>query len=41
MPDTSVSVGVADLFETLKSQWKSKTRYMSNSAQIAMVWEYQ
>jgi hypothetical protein len=41
MPNSSVSVEVADLFETLKSQWKSKTRYMSNSAQIAMVWEYQ
>jgi hypothetical protein len=41
IPNSSVSVEVADLFETLKSQWKSKTRYMSNSAQIAMVWEYQ
>ena len=28
-------------FEVLKTAWKSKTRYMSNSAQMAMVRPYQ
>lgn len=32
---------VKDLFEDLKSEWKSKSQYMSNSARIATVWEYQ
>lgn len=32
---------IKDLFEDLKNEWKSKSRYMSNSAQMATVWEYQ
>ena len=41
MPDAAVSVDNHELFEKLKTQWKSKTRYMSNSAQMATVWPYQ
>ncbi|NQT41091.1 MAG: hypothetical protein HQ581_26605 [Planctomycetes bacterium] len=41
MPDTAIPVDVGELFEKLKAEWKSKTRYMSNSAQMATVWPYQ
>lgn len=41
MPDATVSVDNIDLFEKLKTEWKSKTRYMSNSAQMATIWPYQ
>lgn len=41
MPETADSVETRELFEKLKAEWKSKTRYMSNSAQMATVWPYQ
>jgi hypothetical protein len=41
MPDTTTSFEIGELFEKLKREWKSKTRYMSNSAQMATVWPYQ
>lgn len=41
MSDATVSVDSRELFEKLKTQWKSKTKYMSNSAQMATVWPYQ
>ncbi len=41
MPESTVSVEIRDLFEQLKADWKTKTRYMSNSAQMATVWPYQ
>ena len=39
MPDQAVDV--KDLFEDLKADWKDRTRYMSNSAQMAAVRSYQ
>lgn len=39
MPDTAVEI--KDLFEELKTDWKTRTKYMSNSAQIAAVRSYQ
>ena len=39
MPETVIDI--RDLFEDLKTDWKSKTRYLSNSAQMATVWSYQ
>lgn len=41
MPDTVNTVETRELFEKLKTQWKSQSRYMSNSAQMATVWPYQ
>ena len=41
MPEIDVSFEVGEQFERLKTEWKSKTRYMSNSAQMATVWPYQ
>lgn len=39
MPKTAIDI--KDLFEELKADWKTRTRYMSNSAQIAAVRSYQ
>ncbi len=39
MPETTVDI--RDQFEDLKEEWKTKTRYISNSAQMATVWPYQ
>ena len=39
MPETAIEI--QDLFEELKTDWKSKTRYMSNSAQMATLQSYQ
>jgi hypothetical protein len=39
MPETAIDI--RDVFEELKTEWKAKTRYMSNSAQMATVWPYQ
>ena len=39
MPETAVDI--KDLFEELKTDWKTRTTYMSNSAQIAAVRSYQ
>lgn len=41
MSETAVSIEVGDLFDKLKAEWKSKTKYLSNSAQMATVWPYQ
>lgn len=35
------AIDIKDVFENLKTDWKSKTRYISNSAQMATVWSYQ
>jgi hypothetical protein len=40
----STSVAKADLqerFQHLRDDWKSRSRYLSNSAQMAMLWSYQ
>ncbi len=40
----SASVTEADLrerFEQLKGEWKSQSQYLSNTAQMAMLWPYQ
>jgi hypothetical protein len=39
MPQTTIDIN--DLFEELKTDWKNKTHYMSNSAQMAAVRSYQ
>lgn len=39
MPDAAIDI--QDAFEQLRAEWKSKTQYMSNSAQMATVWPYQ
>jgi hypothetical protein len=39
MPEAAIDI--KDLFEELKADWKTRTRYMSNSAQIATVKSYQ
>ena len=41
MSGASVSVDTQELFEKLKNEWKSRTRYLSNSAQMATVRSYQ
>ena len=41
MPDATISVENHEPFDKLKTEWKSKTRHMSNSAQMATVWSYQ
>jgi len=43
-PNMSISAVEADLqerFEQLKADWQSQSRYLSNSAQMAMLWPYQ
>lgn len=39
MPETAIEV--KDLFEELKTDWKNRTQYMSNTAQMATVRSYQ
>jgi hypothetical protein len=39
MPE--IVADIRDVFEDLKTDWKSKSRYMSNSAQMATLWPYQ
>ena len=42
--DLQMSLVKADLrerFQHLKEDWKLQSRYLSNSAQIAMLWSYQ
>ena len=41
MSDATVSIEPHELFEKLKSEWKTKTRFLSNSAQMATLWPYQ
>jgi hypothetical protein len=38
---TPVDTEAAERFEALKNDWKSKSRFISNSAQMAMLWPYQ
>ena len=36
-----VEADLRDRFEQLRDEWKSESRYLSNTAQIAMLWSYQ
>ena len=36
-----VDANVRERFQHLKEDWKLQSRYLSNSAQIAMLWSYQ
>ena len=36
-----VQTDIQDRFQQLKDQWKVESRYLSNSAQMAMLWPYQ
>ena len=36
-----VEADLRDRFEHLRDEWKSQSRYLSNTAQIAMLWSYQ
>lgn len=41
MSTTDVAEPLQSRFETLRDDWKSKTRHLSNTAQIALVLSYQ
>jgi hypothetical protein len=41
MPSTQVTDGIRSRFEELTDDWKSKTRHLSNTAQISLVFSYQ
>ena len=41
MSEAALARGSQELFEELRDDWKSRTRFMSNSAQMATVWSYQ
>jgi hypothetical protein len=36
-----VEPDVQDRFRQLRDEWKAKSQYLSNTAQIAMLWPYQ
>lgn len=36
-----VEVNVRERFEQLRDNWKEQSRYLSNTAQMAMLWPYQ
>lgn len=36
-----VETGTRERFEQWKNDWKSQSRYLSNTAQMAMLWPYQ
>jgi hypothetical protein len=36
-----VEPGLRGRFEQLRDEWKTQSRYLSNTAQIAMLWPYQ
>lgn len=36
-----VETNVRERFEQLKNDWKVQSRYLSNTAQMAMLWPYQ
>ena len=36
-----VETNVRERFEQLKNEWKTQSRYLSNTAQMAMLWPYQ
>jgi len=41
MPATQVAEPIHDRFQKLRDDWKSKTRHLSNTAQISLVFSYQ
>ena len=41
MSSTQVAEPVHERFHELKNDWKSKTRHLSNTAQISLVFSYQ
>lgn len=41
MSTVNIAEPVQGRFQALKEDWKSKTRHLSNSAQIALVFSYQ
>jgi len=36
-----VQPNVEDRFEQLRDEWKARSRFLSNTAQMAMLWPYQ
>lgn len=38
---TVLETNVRDRFEQLKRDWQEQSRYLSNTAQMAMLWPYQ
>ena len=41
MSSTSVAESIHERFHELRDDWKSKTRHLSNTAQISLVFSYQ
>ena len=41
MSSTAIETDLHDRFAQLRDQWKSESRYLSNTAQMAMLWPYQ
>ncbi len=41
MSISTPEAGLKERFEQLRDQWKSQSQYLSNSAQVAMLWSYQ
>ena len=41
MSTTHVATPIRERFDELKDDWKSKTRHLSNTAQISLVFSYQ
>ena len=41
MSTTQVATPIRERFDELKHDWKSKTRHLSNTAQISLVFSYQ
>ncbi len=41
MPTTQATDGIRSRFAALTDDWKSKTRHLSNTAQISLVFSYQ
>ena len=41
MTASVVQADLQDRFGQLKDQWKAESRYLSNTAQISMLWPYQ
>jgi len=41
MPTTQVAQSIHGRFQELRGDWKSKTRHLSNTAQISLVFSYQ
>ena len=41
MSTTQVATPIRERFDELKDDWKSKTRHLSNTAQISLVFSYQ